>query len=266
MTGASRPQVLVTRPAREAARWVAELQARGWPAQALPLIDIAPPLDPQPVRTAWQQLAANAAVMFVSGQAVEHFFALADAAVHARWCVGALTTHAWSPGPGTSAALRRAGLPEGQIDAPPAEAGQFDSEALWARVAGQCRPGQRVLIVRGGDAQGRSAGRDWLAQQLTAAGVSVATVVAYRRIAPVLDEAQQRQARQAASNGAVWLFSSSEAVRHLVQQLPRADWTQARAVATHPRIAEAVREAGFGRVNDSRPALDDVEASIKSFA
>ncbi|MGE3348297.1 MAG: uroporphyrinogen-III synthase, partial [Ramlibacter sp.] len=41
---------------------------------------------------------------------------------------------------------------------------------------------------------------------------------------------------------------------------------RARAVATHPRIAQAAREAGFGVVCESRPALADVVASIESFA
>ena len=65
---------------------------------------------------------------------------------------------------------------------------------------------------------------------------------------------------EAATDGSVWLFSSSEAVGHL----PAADWSQARAVATHPRIAEAVRAAGWGVVVESRPALTDILASIES--
>ena len=47
-------------------------------------------------------------------------------------------------------------------------------------------------------------------------------------------------------------------------------WAQAaRAVATHPRIADAARAAGFGVVRLSRPTLDDVVrvvASIESGA
>jgi len=263
---AQRPCVLVTRPAPEADRWVEGLRARGLPAVALPLIEIVPPLDPQPVHAAWQALPDYAAVMFVSGQAVAHFFALAEAGVLARWVAGALPARAWSPGPGTSAALRRVGLAAAQIDEPAADAGQFDSEALWDCVAGQARPGLRVLLVRGGQVDGQGAGREWLAQQLAAAGVSVDQLVAYRRVAPVLGEAQQALARQAAADGSVWLFSSSEALRNLAQQLPAQDWSRARAIATHPRIAQAARAAGFGVVGASRPALADVAASIESLA
>jgi uroporphyrinogen-III synthase len=64
----------------------------------------------------------------------------------------------------------------------------------------------------------------------------------------------------------VWLFSSSEAVANLRALLPDQSWQQARAVATHPRIAQAARDAGFAVVCESRPALADVVASIESFA
>jgi uroporphyrinogen-III synthase len=65
-------------------------------------------------------------------------------------------------------------------------------------------------------------------------------------------------------DGSIWLFSSSEAVANLVASLPGQSFGQARAVATHPRIAQAAREAGFGCVLKTRPTLDDVVASIES--
>ena len=52
--------------------------------------------------------------------------------------------------------------------------------------------------------------------------------------------------------------------RHLRGLLPGADFTHAHALATHPRIAQAARETGFGVVHESPPRLDDVVASIKS--
>jgi uroporphyrinogen-III synthase len=259
-------RVLVTRPAREAARWVPDLRARGLDAVPLPLITIVQPLDPGPLRTAWRQLGGYTAVMFVSGNAVAHFFACSDPSILADWAQGALPTRAWSPGPGTSAALQQAGLPAARIDAPAVDAAQFDSEALWARVRGQLCPGQRVLIVRGGDGDGRSVGRDWLAAQLASAGVAVDRVVAYRRIAPQLEPAQQALARRAATDGSVWLFSSSEAVANLQLAVPAQDWSRARALVTHPRIGQAAVRAGFGVVRASRPAFADVVASIESFS
>ena len=134
-------------------------------------------------------------------------------------------------------------------------------------MATQITPGARVLIVRGcqagqGDASGQ--GRDWLAAQLRAAGATVDFAIAYQRSAPVFSPEQQALAQAAASDGSLWLFSSSEAVTHLQQALPTQNWAGAQALATHPRIAQAVRAAGFGLLHECKPAFTDVVASIES--
>jgi len=67
-------RLIVTRPAREAARWVDQLQQRGIPALALPLIDIVPEPDNAALLAARAQCGDYAAVMFVSAQAVRGFF------------------------------------------------------------------------------------------------------------------------------------------------------------------------------------------------
>ncbi|HYE41103.1 MAG TPA: uroporphyrinogen-III synthase, partial [Ramlibacter sp.] len=211
--------------------------------------------DLQALRQAAAGMQRHAAVMFVSANAVQGFFRVAG---------GLLPARAWAPGPGTREALRAVGVPEERIAAPADDAAQFDSEALWQQVGGQLRSGDSLLLVRGGDAQGRSQGRDWLAQRLAEAGVHVEIVVAYTRQVPVWDEARRAAARQAAGDGSLWLFSSSEAARNLLQLLPGQDWSRSRALATHPRIAEAVRALGFGEVHASRPALQEVLASIES--
>lgn len=245
-------RVLVTRPLRDAQRWAQALVAQGLDVVVLPLIDIAP-VDGVPVA---HQLAHYRAVMFVSGNAVSHF--LRETGVP-------FASRAWAPGPGTRDALLDAGVDASLIDAPAGDATQFDSESLWQRVSAQIRPGDRVLVVRGRDPQGRNAGRDWLARQIEAAGGQVEFVSVYERRVPRFDAAQQALAVQAAGDGSVWLFSSSEAVANLAALLPGQSWHQARAVATHPRIAQAAREAGFAVVCESRPALADVVASIESF-
>ena len=122
-----------------------------------------------------------------------------------------------------------------------------------------------MLIVRGGDADGASAGRDWLADQVAAAGGRAEMVVSYLRKPPQPSPAQLQQAVDAARGGDVWLFSSSQAVAHLRALLPQQDWSQARAVATHARIAQAARRAGFGVVCESRPALEAIVAALESF-
>jgi uroporphyrinogen-III synthase len=253
-------RVLVTRPAREAQRWVDQLQQRGLVATALPLIEIAAPPDEQAVRHAWARLQSFDAVMFVSGNAVACFFRLKPPA--AVW--PAAGTRAWAPGPGTRDALADAGVPHEAIDSPPGDAQQFDSDALWAQVATQLDAGQRVLVVRGGGATGQGAGRDWLATQLTGRGVAVESVVAYCRRVPEWTAEQLQLAKQAAHDGSIWLFSSSEAIANLQSLLADSRWNEARAIATHPRIAQAASAAGFGVVCLSRPTVADVVASIES--
>lgn len=172
----------------------------------------------------------------------------------------------WATGPGTAQALVEAGVSPARIDVPPTDAGRFDSEALWAQVQGQLPAGARVLRVRGSDAAGRPAGRDWLARTLEAAGIQVDTAVVYRRLAPRLDDAARALALASTRDaGPVWLFSSSEAITNLVAAMPGTDWRGARAWATHPRIADAARGAGFGSVREVPAALDALVASIESF-
>lgn len=251
-------RVLVTRPVREAQRWVADLQRQGIDAASLPLLAIGPAPDADAVRRAWERMAAVDAVMFVSANAVDQFFLLKPALqplFHAR---------AWAPGPGTRDALLCAGLSLQSIDAPAPEAAQLDSQSLWDQVGDQLGAGQRVLVVRGGDADGIGAGRDWLAAQLGDRGVAVETLVAYTRSRPTWSGAQLQLARVGARDGSLWLFSSSEAIGHLRALLPQEAWKDARALATHPRIAAAASAAGFGVVSVSRPTLADVVASIES--
>lgn len=259
-------RVLLTRPERDAQVWAADLCAHGIATHTLPLIDIGPCQHPQAqamLRTARAGWSDYDAVMFVSGNAAEYFFC-------GNWQPAAPPdTHPrmWTPGPSTARVLHQLGVPLQYIDGPAHDAPQFDSEALWAQVAPQVVPGSQVLIVRGttrGAYAGDGQGRDWLANQIRAAGGRVDYAVAYERGAPVWTSAQHLLARQAAHDGTLWLFSSSEAIGHLHTALAGQDWRGARALATHPRIATAARAIGFGWVQESPPALTQVLASIKS--
>lgn len=259
--------VIVTRPAREAAQWVTQLGQRGFCAEALPLIEIAPaaaPADVAALASVHREMDRYDACLFVSGNAVEYFFAGAAAATAPRPAPKPDLRY-MAPGPGTVAALQAAGVPPAFIDAPAPEAGQFDSEALWDVVGGRDWHGRHVLIVRGqGAGYGVAPGRDWIAQKWQAAGARVDFLPVYERRAPQFDEAQRRRAREAGGDGSVWLFSSSEAIRNLVEALPDMVWRGARAIATHPRIEAAAREAGWGVVVASRPELADIEGALRS--
>jgi uroporphyrinogen-III synthase len=248
-------RVVLTRPAQDAPGWAEALRAAGHEVVELPLIEIAAAPDAAALARARDVLATFGAAMFVSANAVRGLLAQG-----ATWPA---RTRAWATGPGTRQALLDAGVPAASIDAPDASAPQFDSETLWPLVQAQAAPGARVLLVRGAGTDGEPAGRDWLRSRLEAAGAHVEVVASYARRAPRWTAAQHASARQCAT-GATWLFSSSEAVRHLGALLPDQDWTGAQALATHERIAQAARGAGFGVVRLSRPGRDEVAAALKS--
>jgi uroporphyrinogen-III synthase len=247
-------RVVVTRPAAQAAAWVEQLRERGIDAEALPLIEIAAAEDPAPLVDAWQKIASHRLVVFVSANAVEHFFAAQPDGV--AWPDDVA---AGAPGPGTADALLRAGCPAAAVVSPAVEAAQFDSEALWERLRGRDWRGARVLVVRG------DGGRDWLADQLRDAGAAIETVGAYRRVAPTFAGAgRERLDALVAGDDVVWLFSSSEAIANLARAAPDARWQQARAIATHPRIAARARALGFGTVVECGATVDAVVACIQS--
>lgn len=272
-------RVIVTRLLPQAVRWVQLLQPHGHDGLALPLIEVAALTDASAVLAVRQQLARYAAVMFVSSPAVDGFFNAGSGLASDVAQKLALPARAWCTGPGTRAALVRHGMAPDAVDAPDPGAEQLDSEALWQRVCDQIKPGVRILIVRGDTLGAESAtadapssppsnrvgvGRDWLAQRLQQAGAQVDFVVAYRRCLPRWSEVQRTQALAAAGDGSVWLFSSAEAVGNLKALLPTQDWSHARAIATHGRIATAAQRLGFPVVLTSRPSLPAVLASLES--
>jgi uroporphyrinogen-III synthase len=299
-------RVIVTRPETDAQAWLDAIQMAGHEAVYLPLIEIGPAPDKQAVDLAWQQWQRWQAVMFVSAQAVRMFFAQRSHPVSLAtkqssqdsidvWGQS-LGPRYWATGPGTRQALIEAGVATDCIDAPSADAMQFDSEALWQVVSPSLKKNAPVLIVRGNEDASDSyppltanvnphlnpssssnlinnqpvnpqgVGRDWLAQQIIYAGASVEFVVAYSRRLPKWIDPQLEIAKQATFDGSVWCFSSSQAVLHLQAQLPDVPWHKARCVATHARIAQTARDIGFFHVVQTRPVLSDVLASLESLA
>ena len=243
------PTLLVTRPRPQCAAWLDRLAVLGVPAAALPLIEILPAQDDGPVQAAWAALPAADLAVFVSPNAVEHFFAQA----HGAWPAQTLAA---CVGPGSAQALAERGVPAANIVQPAADAASLDSEHLWEQLSPRRDwRGARVLLLRG------DGGREWLAEQLTEAGAQVEAVTVYHRSGPRWTAAEQALlgAALAHPQGHVWLFSSAEAVGHLRGQ-PLAGQ---RAIATHPRIADAARAAGFSPVVLARPDPEAVTEALK---
>lgn len=248
-------RVLVTRPAVQALGWVERLRARGIDAVALPLLAIDAVEDAGALADAWRGLDRFSLAMFVSPNAVSHFFA-------ARPKGAAWPSHlrAAATGPGTLDALVAAGVPRERCVAP--EQPPFDSTALWLLLSGEDWTARAVLIVRG------DSGRDEFAQAVAAAGGTVHWVSAYRRSAPQWSDHERElcAAALAAPDVHLWLLSSGEALQHLAALAPCARWGASQAFASHPRIAQRARALGFGRVSEVSPTLEAVVAALRDRA
>jgi uroporphyrinogen-III synthase len=241
--------LIVTRPRPQCAAWLARLAELHVTAVALPLIEILPARDPASVAAAWAGLPAVDLAVFVSPNAVEQFFRHADRPWPAH-------TLAACVGPGSAQALIERGVPAELIVQPAADAQSLDSEHLWQQLSPRrAWAGTRALLLRG------DGGREWLAEQLTVAGAQVDAVTTYHRAGPRFDTVERAllDAICAEPGAYVWLFSSAEAVGYL-QSIGLAGH---RAIATHPRIAETARAAGFAPVVLARPAPEAVTRALK---
>lgn len=258
-------RLLVTRPQPQADAWVARLRAQGIDAVALPLLAIDAVVDLSELHSTWHDLPRYALAMFVSPNAVSHFFAARPAEVAARGWPRA--TRAGATGPGTLQALHMAGVPPALCVAPPADAQQFDSANLWAQLQGERWSGREVLVLRG------DGGRDEFAALLREAGAAVHFTQAYRRgmAQPSANERALLERAIAQPAAHLWWLSSAEAVGYLPQLAPGADWRGALALASHPRITERARSLGFGTVFEAAPtqsavleALAQIERCLQS--
>jgi uroporphyrinogen-III synthase len=253
-------------PSERPASWaLTQAQATSWQLVHWPLIEVAPVADEPTLaqlHQVWRPDSPWQAVFFVSAGAARHFFAhQPKGRAWPDWS-------AWCTGPATAQVLRELGVPESCLVHPNLTDGQWDSESLWPRVSPGVQAGTRVLRVRGRDAAMgpvEGEGRDWLGDQLRARGAIVTSVAAYERRLPVWLPAQRAQALKALSDGSVWWFSSAQAVRNLHTLLEGAAVSQALAVATHERIAQACRRWGWSQVQVCRPDVESVMKSIESF-
>jgi uroporphyrinogen-III synthase len=242
-----------------------QLQEAGFNAQSLPLLELTDFLTPNQASKSLELVFQSHVVMFVSANAVRYLAKALSANPH--WMAHfQRNARAWCTGPGTAAALQVCGIPASQIDQPATNMSQLDSEALWEVVSPQVFPGMRTLFVRGADESGNIAGRDWLVQQLEQRQVQVEAIAAYQRQVTHLDSEQIKRVSAFVKEGAIWLFSSSAALEGLVKQCPDLDWSKAKVVVTHPRIAQLAEKLGWHHISIAPPGIPSLLASIKSLA
>lgn len=262
-------RLLLTRPAAQAEDWARRMAALGVVTVSLPLIDISPGEDRLSIDRAWAALPETDLAMFVSPNAVEHFFEGGSGLDEVGPRSWPARTWAATVGPGSARALAERGVPEARLVQPPTGSDSLDSEHLWPelqRVAGTDWTGRRVLLVRG------DGGREWLGDRLREAGAGVSAVSVYRRTCPQPTAELRVLLREAlaAPERHIWLFSSSEAIAHLdtLEQGTReggnpADWGRVKALATHERIAARAQALGVGHVVLVRPDAEAVAAGFQ---
>jgi uroporphyrinogen-III synthase len=249
--------VIITRPRAQAMPLAQQVTAIGREAIVFPLLEIHPLMDQSKLRAALGDVEHYAMVAFVSPNAIDAAFAiLRDWPAQVAIAV---------VGEGSRAALARHGLTSANASIfSPADRMRTDSQTLLEALDIETLVGKRVLIVRG------ETGRELLADALLARGVEVEKVAAYRRAAPVLDEAERSQLRNLLERGGDWLITSSEALRilwHLVEEVIPGDGVakmqQQNIIVPHVRIAETAHSLGFTHIVQTGSGDEQLLAALQ---
>jgi uroporphyrinogen-III synthase len=213
--------------------------------------------DPS-VERALEQIEQFERVVFVSPAAIEAFVPRVQPCWPARAALAVV-------GPGSLEALAAYGLAEhAGLALPPGP--RFDAAAMLELDCLREVAGQRILIVRG------EAGRDEIEQTLMRRGARVDVLVAYETV--TLDPGSAARDRlagwlgQCARSEPVVLVTSGEAIRRLGEWVGRPDEREAmqalRALTIHPRLALALAEAGWRRVETIKPGLAALIDALES--
>lgn len=230
--------IAVTRPAGQATKLNALLQAAGASVLSYPLIAITALSDQQAVVQQFDALETQDWLIFISSNAVQHGMA----AIKQQY-LDALPKNLQfaAIGPMTAQALAEYGVDKVLI---PLE--RFDSEALLARPELQTMQGQHIMIVRG------VGGRELLANTLKQRGAEITFAECYQRINPQSSTEALFQPSSQTPKCDAMVVTSSEAMRHLLdlaqinQTNAEHHWLkQIKLCVNLPRVAEAANSLGL---------------------
>jgi uroporphyrinogen-III synthase len=250
--------VVITRPPAQADALMQRVQALGREAVLFPLLDIQPLPDRSALQETLRDLEQYALIAFVSPNAIDAAFAARPDWPHAIPLAVV--------GEGSRLRLAAHGVnADNATIFSPSDTARSDSETLLGELDLPALRGKRVLIVRG------ESGRELLRAALLAAGVEVATVAAYRRLAPVFDAARRAELKRLLHCHSDWIVTSSEALRILMGMVAQLDeagsvakMQQQRIIVPHVRIAETARLLGFGHITQTRSGDDGLIAALQS--
>ena len=250
--------VVVTRPGAAGRTLAEELTRAGQPAVWLPAFEFGPPPDEVHARAVLASLADFDLAIMVSPQAVR----AAAALLGGTWPAG---TAIAAVGAGTRAAVQAAvpGAARARLlPAPDEDIRGSGSESLWPLLQAMQPLPRRVLLLRA------QSGREWLAEKLQDAGAAVTPLAVYSRLPHVPSAEQRARLGGAAGAGLASVVSSSDAVDALTSMLGDQPGVllalrAGAALASHPRIAERLRAAGFARVAVCAPEAQANLASLR---
>ncbi len=194
--------VLVTRPAHQAEQLCALIEQQGGTVIRFPVLEIAAPLDPEPLMQAVQRLDEFDYAVFVSANAVAR--ALEPILAMRDWPAALAIV---AIGKRSAEELQQFGL---RADVYPER--KFNSEALLELEEMHQVQGKRFVIFRG------DGGREFLADTLRERGAEVEYVQAYRRLQPSCDISALLQRWQAGEIDMV-LVNSAESLENLFEML-----------------------------------------------
>jgi len=225
-------RVIVTRSADQATVLSKKLRNLGATTIELPMIEVMPPSDNEPIDSSIRNLGKYDWVIFTSVHGVEFFLqrmAMLQIPASGLSCVKIAAI-----GPATSAAIQRIGRTPDYVPL------EFLSESIatgLGNIEGKC-----ILLPRADIASKK------LPVQLRDKGASVDEVVAYRTVIPrELNGARLRMVLESGIN--MVIFTSPSTVRNFANVLGyvsvRKDLSNARIACIGPVTAEAAKQLGI---------------------
>ena len=245
-------RVLITRPRERAGALCFLLEDEGAQVLSLPMLELLPPDDPRPLRSAAEQLHRYAWVAFASPSAVE---ALVDAARQAGTLEHLLAAKIAVVGPATATAALELGLTV------LCEADEKTGRGLFDKLRDRLSTGDEVLLPVAQE------GRRDLFEALVAQGVEVTRVAAYQSVAKGLST--QALTDLQSSPPRVILFGSPRSATAFIEATGPSGPTllaSSKWVAIGPTTAAALARLGLevAAIAEEPTAASLVEATVRA--